>query len=149
MKNSYSKNLILIPFILLIISAGISSISGYNKPESENNYQTNKWIAPKDADKVVNPLKGNAVETAKGKGLFNTQCATCHGDQGKGDGPGGLQLHPHPGNLSSEEVQKQPDGAIFWKITNGRPPMASYKYTFSDKQRWELVNYIREFHKKK
>ena len=146
MKKSYLKILLLfIALFFVMLSLGISSITR----NSNRNYQSNKWVAPKDADKVVNPLKGNASETSKGKGLFNTQCATCHGEPGKGDGPGGLQLHPHPQNLSSEEVQKQTDGALFWKITNGRPPMASYKYTFSDKQRWELVNYVREFHKKK
>jgi len=41
-------------------------------------------------------------------------------------------------------VQNQSDGAIYWKITNGNPPMASYKETLTEEQRWQLVNYIRE-----
>ena len=47
----------------------------------------------------------------------------------------------------SAENKLDPDGAIFWKITNGRPPMASYKLALKDSQRWQLVNYIRELGK--
>ena len=37
---------------------------------------------------------------------------------------------------------------VFWKITNGKAPMASYDELLSDDQRWKLVNYIRELGKK-
>jgi mono/diheme cytochrome c family protein len=134
--------------VFFLIISGFTFFAIESNPAQSNNYQNKKWTAPKEADKVENPLKGNTAATKQGKILFDTQCASCHGPEGKGNGPAGLQLKPRPQNLSSEEVQKQTDGAIFWKITNGRPPMASYKYTFTDKQRWELVNYVRELRKK-
>ena len=109
-----------------------------------------KWVAPPMADKLTNPLKGNKEATEKGKDLFQTNCFTCHGQEGHGDGPGAATLNPKPANLASKEIQKQSDGAIYYKITTGFPPtaMISWRSNLSDKQRWELVNYIRELGKK-
>lgn len=101
------------------------------------------WVAPKEADALVNPLKNNADATAKGKILYTQYCVICHGEKGKGDGVGGMNLNPKPGNHSSQKFQAQTDGAIYWKLTNGRPPMASYKEILKDEQRWQLVNYMR------
>mgnify|MGYP003109959153 FL=1 len=70
-------------------------------------------------------------------------CFVCHGPKGKGDGMGGAGLTPKPTDLTTEEFQSQSDGAIFWKITEGRAPMASYKTSIPEKKRWELVNYLR------
>jgi hypothetical protein len=67
--------------------------------------------------------------------------------KGKGDGMGGAGLTPKPSNLTSDAVQSQTDGAIFWKITEGRTPMASYKASIPEKKRWQLVNYMRTLKK--
>ena len=51
----------------------------------------------------------------------------CHGTSGKGDGPAGVNLDPKPKDHTSPVVQNQSDGALFWKITTGKLPMASYE----------------------
>ena len=107
------------------------------------------WLAPKSADILINPLKGNAEATKAGKKLYTTYCTVCHGNTGKGDGPAGLALNPTPADHSSKKVQSQTDGAIYWKIKEGRSPMASYRQILTVEQRWQLVNYIRELNKQK
>ncbi|PLW96102.1 MAG: cytochrome c class I, partial [Marinilabiliales bacterium] len=94
-----------------------------------------------------NPLKGNIEDTKAGKQLYMLQCAVCHGDTGKGEGVASLALNPKPASFKSEKVQKETDGALYWKIANGRAPMASYKDLLTEEQRWQLVNYIRTFSK--
>ncbi len=110
-----------------------------------------KWKAPKFADEIKNPLSGNSEAAKEGKNLFNVYCVTCHGEKGEGNGVAAATLNPKPANLSSAEVQKQSDGAIYWKITTGFPStaMISWRSNLSDKQRWELVNYIRVLRNKK
>ncbi len=116
----------------------------------ENNYeaiQQKKWVAPASADKIVNPLKGDASAAASGKKIYTMLCVVCHGPKGKGDGMAGAGLTPKPADLTSEAVQCQTDGAIFWKIENGRSPMPSYKTSLPEKKRWEIINYIRTLKK--
>ncbi len=129
----------------LFIGAGLltaARISPYAKIQSDGD-----WIAPKSADNIKNPLAGDANAAKAGKKLYNQMCAVCHGSKGKGDGMAGVNLKPRPSNLASNKVQSQTDGAIFWKISEGRAPMASYKKAFTETQRWQLVNYIRQLAK--
>lgn len=130
--------------IVLMITAIVFSI-GFSIAQ---NTTVTPWIAPVGANSGVNPLKGDVAATAEGKVLFTQVCAVCHGDKGKGDGIGGIALIPKPGNFTLEKTQSQTDGALFWKMSEGRPPMASYKPLLTSTQRWQLVNYLRTFKKK-
>lgn len=109
--------------------------------------QKTPWVAPSSADTIKNPLKGNADATTAGKKLYATYCVVCHGDKGKGDGIAAAGLNPRPADHTSAKVQSQTDGAIFWKLTNGRPPMASYAKTLTVTQRWQVINYMRTLKK--
>ena len=101
------------------------------------------WVAPAAAAGVANPLKGNAEATEAGKKTYTTYCVVCHGNKGKGDGIAASGLQVQPADHTSAKVQGQSDGALFWKMTEGRSPMPPYKGVLSETQRWQLVNYIR------
>lgn len=111
--------------------------------------QGRKFPSPASADAIVNPVKGNASATLEGKMIYTKYCVTCHGSKGKGDGIAAPGLPKPPADHTSDFVQKQTDGAIFWIITQGNNPMPSYKTTLSDNQRWQVVNFIRTLAKPK
>ena len=101
------------------------------------------WVAPKTAQDTKNPVSADKSALTEGKTLYTTNCAPCHGDKGRGDGPAAQALTPKPADHSSAAVQSETDGSLFWKVSEGRKPMPAYKQVLTDKQRWELVNYIR------
>lgn len=103
----------------------------------------NGFKAPASADEIKNPLKGNVAATLEGKKTYEQSCVVCHGTTGKGDGIAVTGLSKVPADHSSAAVQAQTDGALYWKIQTGNPPMPSYKQTLTDVQIWQLVNYIR------
>jgi mono/diheme cytochrome c family protein len=105
--------------------------------------QSPPWVAPKDSDNLKNPLAGNNSVLPAAKVLYTGNCGPCHGDKGRGDGPAASGLNPKPADHSSVAVQSESDGALFWKLSEGRAPMPGYKKIFTDQQRWELINYIR------
>ena len=49
---------------------------------------------------------------------------------------------PKPADWTSAKVQSQTDGELFWKMSEGRSAMPPWK-SLPEKDRWELVNYIR------
>ena len=117
----------------LVVGVGLSAASAQGP-----------WVAPPEAKSVKNPVKGigNAKKTAE------TNCVMCHGASGKGDGPAAAALPPpKPADWTSDKLAKETDGEIFWKITNGRGAMPPWKH-LPEKERWEVVNYIRTLHKK-
>jgi len=108
-----------------------------------------EWVAPARAAKRKNPIEANEASFAKGKVVWAKECASCHGDKGKGDGTAVKDLEKKPGDITAAKTQDQSDGALFWKITEGRKPMASYAQTLSEEDRWHVINYLRTLAPKK
>lgn len=102
-----------------------------------------RWAAPDEASGLVNPYAGNQIAAQKGGMLYQKLCWTCHGKTGLGDGPAGKTLNPKPKNFKLDGVQRQSDGELFWKISNGKGMMLPYKHSLSEEQLWQLVNFIR------
>ena len=112
-----------------------------------SSFAQSTWVAPKSADAIENPLKNDVKATKQGKALYAQLCAICHGDKGKGDGLASATLSPKPADFSSEKFNSQTDGAVYHKLTEGKAPMASYKESLTDTQRWQLVNYLKSLKK--
>jgi mono/diheme cytochrome c family protein len=110
--------------------------------------ESSDWRAPPAAANRPNPVAGNANATALGEKLYVANCLTCHGPTGHGDGPGAAALEKKPANLGARIRETgEKDGELFWKISEGRAPMVTWKTQLTETQRWELVNYIRTFAK--
>jgi mono/diheme cytochrome c family protein len=100
---------------------------------------------PEEAAATVNPVAYDEISVTAGAELFSQTCVVCHGPEGKGDGPGAAGLDPKPAELTADHVQANSDGALFYTISEGRPDtaMVSWAATYSEEQRWNLVNFIR------
>ncbi len=125
--------------LIMVVTFAFIAFSAFTDP--------NLWKAPQEADKLENPFANNADAIKKGGKIYGQLCWVCHGKLGKGDGPAGKGLNPPVADHTSDAVQDQSDGAIFWKITNGRGTMPNYSKMLSNTERWQLVSYIRELGK--
>jgi mono/diheme cytochrome c family protein len=105
--------------------------------------QDAEWKAPPRAAKKKNPVPANEKTIAAGKELYVKNCLACHGTEGKGDGPQAKDLEKKPGNLSDPKLWEQTDGALFWKVTEGRKPMTSFEKLLTEEERWTTINYVR------
>lgn len=97
-----------------------------------------------EAQKLKNPEAANAESVEAGKKLYQRFCASCHGPQGKGDGSLAL-AGGTPSDLTDETWDfGSTDGEIFVAIRDGvSADMLAYKDKLSDKQIWQVVNYLR------
>jgi mono/diheme cytochrome c family protein len=95
------------------------------------------WIAPADASAKPNPQSDKADAVAAGKKIFLRSCAECHGEDGTG-------LQEGVSNLQAPDVQKQSDGALFWKISTGNVKKGMPAFgKLDENDRWNVVSYLR------
>lgn len=147
------KNIVLILIFISCISlAGFSSENySFQNAGFLHQFPVNqeRWIAPAWADTLKSPYHDEPLTLAQGEDLFSLYCASCHGDTGYGDGAAGGALGQKPANFHDTLVTKQSDGALFWKLSNGRGNMPPFQDVFTAEQRWQLVAYVRQLGKTK
>lgn len=99
-----------------------------------------------EAAKVKNPVAADATSIATGRAVYEKNCASCHGDTGKGDGKMGEELDPKPSNLTDADWKHgATDGEIFKVIHDGsaKTGMKAFGRKLTEHQIWDVVNYIR------
>ena len=130
---------ILLAAVLTCAGAAGACSSGTDTPASTSAGRTPSAAATKG-------VPPDMIE--KGRGIYKTNCAACHGDGGKGDGPGAGVLKPPPrdhtdyaymSTLTDKEIADviKMGGAI-----KGRPLMPSHPQ-IAGAEMDALVAYIR------
>jgi mono/diheme cytochrome c family protein len=102
---------------------------------------------PERWDVVAYSLKLSISDAsqAEGKDLYDANCASCHGENGQGDGPDVAGLASQPLDFTDQAAMSQRTGADFYQaISNGMPPsMPAYTGQLNENQIWSLSDYIR------
>lgn len=114
---------------------------------SEDGSGNSGWKAPARAAGMPNPIPADDKSVSIGKSLYVKECASCHGESGRGNGPDAADLSRQPTDFASPAVRQERDGELFWKITEGKKPMPRYLRTFKEEDRWHVINYIRSLEK--
>lgn len=112
----------------------------------------------KDSGTGTGGAASATVTTAAGavtpevKEMFKARCATCHGEDGKGDGPAAAALNPKPRNYTDVAWQNTvKDDEIKKAITMGgaavgKSPIMPASPDLADKPELDgLVAYVRSF----
>lgn len=94
----------------------------------------------------------------RGRQLYEEGCVSCHGKEGRGDGPSARLLRDdaglpiRPANLARGAFKGGSEpAALFRRISAGMPgtPMPAYGDAFSEADRWSLVAYLRSLIREK
>ncbi len=96
------------------------------------------------------PPKSSPELIAKGKASYVTNCLTCHGENGDGNGPAGQYMNPKPRSYTKDKFKKgEKPEQVFKTITAGidGTAMTGFGHLPED-ERWGLVYYVLSFKKK-
>lgn len=114
-----------------------------------------KWLVPASADSLINPGEIDEETLAEGMLIYKRNCRSCHGRKGNGKGVEAADLSTVVTDFTKPDFLKQSDGAIFWKIAEGREmekkegqkknDMEGFKKDLDEEEIWLLVNYIKTF----
>ena len=95
-------------------------------------------------------LTGRAwpADLTRGKEVYETRCAPCHGDRGAGDGPAAAAIEPKPRNfLAPEFWQGRTTVQLRLVVRKGRPGtlMAPFEGALSEAEIDDVVAYVETF----
>ena len=103
-----------------------------------------EWKIPPEAKTMKNPVTNSSAALEAIRPVYRENCAQCHGESGRGDGP---EARSHgtlpPDFMEAGRIEKQEDGVLFYKISEGKRPMPSFRGRLTEEQRWELVLLVR------
>ena len=91
---------------------------------------------------LVNPVPADARSLHNGRMYYQINCAVCHGEAGKGDGPILRTKAIFPPPLVGASAEGRSDGYLWAIIRNGRGAMPPYN-RIEELDRWDVVNYVR------
>jgi mono/diheme cytochrome c family protein len=134
--NLKTRKLLFASLLALICVTLVYSVLRRDKP----------WVVPEEVKKLKNPLSASESTMKAAKRIYMDDCAQCHGERGKGDGPEAAMHDPPPSDISdARHMNSVTDGEIFYQISEGRKPMPSFKKRLTEDQRWGLVLLVRSF----
>jgi len=91
-----------------------------------------------------NPMKFTTNSVARGKRVYGTQCAMCHGDTGLGDGDVAKDVGAKPPDFTNPATLKDhSDGELFAIIGAGSGLMPAQGERMKDYHKWDAINYLR------
>jgi mono/diheme cytochrome c family protein len=95
---------------------------------------------------LTSPLDANNPQVAiRGKAVYFTFCAQCHGLNYDGNGTVGQSFKPLPTDFRTPAVQSKPAGELFksvsYGIPGGRQPPLDTTITIED--RWSVVVFVK------
>src|SRR5439155_20711566 len=108
-------------------------------------YQRDRaWVVTEEIKKLKNTVPTTESTLKADRGMYVEECAQCHGEGGKGDGPKARLHFPAPADLTdAHRMNSVTDGEIFYQISEGRKPMPSFKTRLTEDQRWGLLLLVR------
>ncbi len=96
---------------------------------------------------ITSLLTPTGAQIASGKKLFVTDCAPCHGLDGRGDGPAAATLNPKPRDYYAAKgwVNGKLLSEMFKTVSEGitGTAMVSFASALSASQRLDVVDYVR------
>ena len=102
------------------------------------------WEVPADRNAKLSTAAFTEQNQTSGRDLYQTNCKSCHGDPGKNNP---IKLVPQPPDPSSTQMQQNSDGALHFKISEGRGPMPSFKNVLSSVDIWNVIAFLRSSNK--
>ena len=122
--------------LLLVIAGAIAFLMWQSRP----------WTVPESARAMKNPIPASSADLDSIRPVYRDKCSVCHGLTGRGDGHDASLYDPKPTDFTNaQQMSGVTDGELYYKLTEGRRPMPSFKKRLTDEQRWRMVLLMRTF----
>jgi len=131
-----------------VLSRGLSARTEPSSIEAMIARPLRRLAIPGRARALKNPVPGGTEVLSRSMAHFADHCASCHGNDGKGNTLIGRGLYPKPPDMTEATTQNLTDGEIYYIIENGirftgMPAFGEEAGNDNDEETWDLVHFIR------
>ena len=140
--------------VCLFVHAVRYGFSAHDKPMAMEAFMAGRmrhWSIPADLREMPNPIPLTPAVLTEAEAHFADHCATCHGNDGKGQTEMGQHLYPRAPDMTLAATQSLSDGELFATIENGvrltGMPGWGDGTASSAYGSWTLVHFIRHLPK--
>ncbi len=149
---------IVVGVIIVLIIAGAAwsasvlryGLSAHDRPTAVEAFVARRmryWATPADLRKLRNPVLLTPEILKDSRAHFADHCASCHGNDGKGETEMGQHMYPRAPDMTLSATQSLSDGELFGIIENGirltGMPGWGNGTTESARSTWTLVHFVR------
>ncbi|MBE2198286.1 MAG: cytochrome c [Anaerolinea sp.] len=145
--NNYKQLFPLLTILLLLLVACSRASADHDaEPHGHDDEPGAGHIhaeAPTEFVSLINPYADDHEAAEAGELIFQTNCVTCHGAEGAGDGPAAASLNPKPASLADGMMMGTlSDGYLFWRVSKGgqmapfNSTMPAWELALTEEQRW-------------
>ncbi len=134
-----------------LVRHGVSARDEPTRAEAMLARQLRHIAVPRAAREARNPVPLTAEGLTRARAHFADHCASCHGNDGRGQTALGRNLYPKAPDMTLAATQRLSDGEIFYIIENGvrltGMPAWGASGPHDATESWELVHFIRHLPK--
>lgn len=131
----------------LVVMHGVSARDEPTAAEAFLARRLRSLAIPRDQGARINPVPASPTVLTSARAHFADHCASCHGNDGKGQTAVGRNMYPKAPDMTLPETQRLSDGELFAIIENGvrltGMPAWGSPGPEDDDETWELVHFIR------
>src|SRR5260370_36304121 len=133
--------------VLATLRSGFSAHDEPTRIEAAVARTIRHWAVPADLRDRKNPIPLTPQVLEEARAHFADHCATCHGNDGKGQSGIGRQMYPRTPDMTLSPTQQLSDGELFSIIENGvrltGMPSFGSGTAESASGSWALVRFLR------
>lgn len=134
-------------FLPLALGLSCTQINTSSREHYTGDRNFRHGVVPKTSTKTagtqevqVENLPQDSVE--RGEVLYEIHCLSCHGANGKGNGPQAAELESRPKNLS-ELAKTVPQFKFYMMVSRQKGQMPGWRTIFTDQEIADLENYLK------
>jgi len=131
--------------VTALLRRGVSARDTPTRTEAFIARIVRRFATPAAMRRARNPVPLDAAVLAEGRAHWADHCATCHGNDGRGQTEIGRGLYPKAPDMRQPGTQNLSDGELFSIIRNGvrLTGMPAFGDGSDDADTWKLVHFIR------
>ncbi len=132
---------------LMVLRHGFSARDEPTAVEAFVARRVRHLAVPSSARNMANPVELTEEILSEARAHFADHCASCHGNDGRGQTTIGQNLYPRAPDMASSKTLSLSDGELFYVIKHGirltGMPAWGEDTPEDDRESWKLVHFIR------